>query len=60
MTIGELAMSWIENANTTPTEITVDDAAQFIGWMDRDTDLPKDLTPEAFADAWNDIIRGDE
>jgi hypothetical protein len=25
--------------------------------MDPDADLPEDLTPEAFMEAWNDIIR---
>ena len=56
MTINELAQNWIENADTTPTRISVERAAEYIGWMDQDTDLPEDLTPEAFAAAWNEII----
>lgn len=58
MTIKELAQNWIENADTTPGEITTETAAEYIGWMDKDSDLPEDLTPEAFADAWNEIVRG--
>ena len=56
MTIMELAQNWIENADDTPTRISVERAAEYIGWMDPDSDLPEDLTPEAFADAWNRII----
>ena len=57
MTIRELAMNWIENADTaTPTFITVAQAADYVGWMDKDSDLPEGLTPETFAEAWNDII----
>lgn len=60
MTIKELAMNWIENADVSPVpEITAETAEQYISWMDSDTDLPDDLTPEAFADAWNSIIRGE-
>ena len=55
MTIKELAQNWIENADTTPERITVDQAAEYIGWMDKDS-LPEGLTPEAFAAAWNDIV----
>jgi len=58
MTIKELAMNWIENADTTPGEITAEQAAEYISWMDPDTDLPEDLTPEAFAAAWNEVING--
>lgn len=58
MTIRELAQNWIENADTTPEEITTETAAEYIGWMDKDSDLPEGLTPEAFAEAWNNIIRG--
>lgn len=56
MTVKELAMNWIENADTTPGKITVEQAEEYIGWMDRDTDLPEDLTPETFAEAWNEIV----
>ena len=58
MTIKELAMNWIENADTTPQEITVEQAAEYISWMDPDTDLPEGLTPEAFQEAWNNVING--
>jgi len=58
MTIRELAQNWIENADTTPEAITVEQAAQYISWMDPDDDLPEGLTPEAFAESWNDIITG--
>ena len=56
MTIKELAQNWIEHADTTPRLISTDTAAEYISWMDPDTDLPEDLTPESFAAAWNDII----
>lgn len=56
MTIKELATNWIENADTTPVEITVEQAAEYISWMDSDTDLPEGLTPENFAEAWNEVI----
>ena len=57
MTIRKLALNWIEHADNTPTEIDLDTASAYIGWMDPETDLPEDLTPEAFMEAWNDIIR---
>lgn len=59
MTIRELAQNWIENArDDIPGTITVEQAAQYISWMDPDDDLPEGLTPEAFSEAWNDIITG--
>lgn len=57
MTIRELALNWIEHADGTPTEIDLDTASTYISWMDPDVGLPEDLTPEAFMEAWNDIIR---
>jgi hypothetical protein len=56
MTIKEIAQNWIENADTTPDEITVETAAQYIDWME---DKPEGITPELFADAWNSIVRGE-
>ena len=56
MTIRKLAINWMENADTTPSEIDLDTAADWVSWMDPDTDLPGDLTPETFMAAWNDII----
>lgn len=56
MTIRELAINWMENADTTPSEIDLDTAADYVSWMDPETDLPGDLTPETFMAAWNDII----
>jgi len=58
MTIRELAKNWIDNADTTPGMIDLKTAAQYIDWMDKDEDLPEDLTPESFMEAWNDTIRG--
>lgn len=57
MTIYELALNLIEHADTTPEEIDVSRAAEIIGWLDPDSGLPEDLTPEALSDAWNDIVR---
>lgn len=57
MSISELAMNWIEHADTKPGVIDLETAETYIGWMDPDTDLPEDLTPEAFMEAWNEIIR---
>lgn len=56
MTIREIAQNWIENADTTPEEITVETAAQYIEWME---DKPDGITPDLFADAWNSIVRGE-
>lgn len=56
MTIKELAMNWIENADTTPGPITAEQAAEYISWMDPDADLPEGLTPETFSEAWNEVI----
>ena len=56
MTIRELALNLIEHADETPSEIDLDRAAEIIGWLDPDTDLPGNLTPETFMAAWNDII----
>lgn len=56
--IKNLAQNWIDNADTTPVpEIDIETAEQYISWMDPDTNLPEGLTPEAFMEAWNDIIR---
>ena len=58
MTIRELAQNWIENADVSPVpKITVETAEQYISWMDTGTELPDGLTPELFAEAWNDIIK---
>lgn len=57
MTIRELALNLIEHADETPSVIDLDRAAEIIGWLDPDTDLPADMTPAAFMDAWNDIIQ---
>ena len=57
MTIRELATNLIEHADTTPDVIDLDTAKDYISWMDPDTDLPEDLSPETFMDTWNDIIR---
>ena len=56
MTIKEIAMNWIENADTTPDIIDIEMAEQYISWMDPEQ-IPEDMTPEAFMNAWNDIIR---
>lgn len=57
MTIRELALNLIEHADETPSEIDLDTAVTYISWLDPDTDLPQDLTPESFMASWNDIIR---
>lgn len=57
MTISKLVLNLIEHADTTPTIIDLDTAKEYINWLDPDTDLPQTLTPEAFMEAWNDIIR---
>lgn len=61
MTIKELAQNWIENDRTGDyeREITLDEAAIFVGYMDSDyvSDLDEEITPEKFRDAWNDVIR---
>lgn len=57
MTIRELAQNLIEHADETPVEkIDIARAAEIIGWLDKDSDLPEDLTPEAFMAAFNDIL----
>ena len=56
MTIRELALNLIEHADDAPSEIDLARSAEIIGWLDPNTDLPGDLTPEAFMTAWNDII----
>ena len=57
MTVRELAENLITHADTTPGEIDLETAKTYIGWMDPDSDLPEDLTPESFLEAWNDLIR---
>lgn len=61
MTISELAMNWIVNDTTGEfcnRQITIDEATAFIENMDPDVleDLTEDITPEAFMEAWNDIV----
>jgi len=58
MTTYELAQNLIDNdRDGTPTFIDLARATELIGWLDPDTGLPEDLTPESFMEAWNDIIR---
>lgn len=58
MTIHELALNWIEHSDISPVpEIDIKTAEEYISWMDPDTDLPENLTPQTFMEAWNDIIR---
>lgn len=60
MTIYELALNLIEHAEESPVEkIDITRAAEIIGWLDKDSDLPEDLTPEAFMAAFNDILDDD-
>ena len=53
MSIYELALNLIEHADETPEEIDLNRAAEIIGWLDPDSDLPEDLTPEAFMANWS-------
>lgn len=61
MTLNELITNWIENDRTGEycREITINDAAALVGYMDPDTleNLGEKPTPQAFMDAWNSIIR---
>lgn len=56
MTIYELALNLIEHAEERPTEIDMDRAKEIISWLDPDSDLPEDLAPEPFMEAFNEII----
>lgn len=61
MTVSELALNLITNdrtGNYCHRKITIDEATWIIEHMDPDTieDIEEDLTPEAFIEAWNDII----
>ena len=60
MTLRELITNWIENDRTGAycREITIDDAATLIGYMDPDVldSIDEKPTPQAFMDAWNGII----
>jgi len=56
MTIRELAQNLIDHAEETPSTINLDRAAEIIGWLDPSIGLPEGLTPEAFMEAFNDII----
>lgn len=63
MTIRELALNLIEHADEELAEIDLDRATEIISWLDPDSNLPEDLTPEAFMEAFNEIIKessGDE
>lgn len=61
MTLKELALNWIENDRTGEycREITIDDAAVLVGYMDLDVleSIEEKPTPHAFMNAWNSIIR---
>ena len=61
MTIKKLALELILNDRTGDycnRKITAEEATNFISWMDPDVleDLTEDITPEAFMEAWNDIV----
>ena len=61
MTLKELAINCIENDRTGEycREITIDDAAALVGYMDPDVleSIEEAPTPRAFMDAWNSVIR---
>lgn len=61
MTLKELALNWIENDRTGEYchEITIDDAAALIGYMDPDVleSIGEKPTPQAFMDAWNSVVQ---
>lgn len=63
MTIRELAINLIENDSTSDRHLlTLEEAATIVGDLladDDDGDLPHDLTPEAFRDAFNDELMMD-
>ncbi len=60
MTTNELAINLIENADTGDLHfLTLEEAANIVGDLladDDNGDLPHDLTPEAFRDAFNDEL----
>lgn len=55
MTISELALNLIEHSDEPVEQIDLARAAQLIGYLDPNNDLPENLTPEAFMEAWNEI-----
>ena len=59
MTIRDLATNLIEHADDTRDIVEIDlaRAAEIVSWLDPDSDLPEDLTPEFFMETWNDLIR---
>lgn len=62
MTINELAQNLIDNDRSgdyRDRKVTLEEAKNFIDWMDPDADRPEDLTPETLADALNEIITAD-
>lgn len=57
MTIKEVAENWILNADTSDlTPIDIKTARQYVSWMDPDQ-TPEDMTPEAFMNAYNSLVR---
>lgn len=61
MTIKELALEWIRNDRTGDycnRKITAEEATNFVNCMDPDIleDLTENITPEAFMEAWNNIV----
>lgn len=63
MTLKDLVQNLIENDRTGDyydREITVDEAAQFIGYLDDETidAVSDEVTPEAFSAVWNEIVKG--
>ena len=57
MTIREFAENLILHAEEPQSEIDLARAAEIISWLDPDSGLPEDLTPETFMEAFNDLIR---
>lgn len=57
MTIRELAENLILHAEEPQSEIDLARAAEIISWLDPDSGLPDNLTPETFMEAFNDLIR---
>ena len=52
----DFVLNLMGNADHTPTEITPDKAAEWIGFFEQDQ-IPDGLTPERFADIWNQYVK---
>ena len=54
-----IIQTWIENADTTPKEIGLEEATDWFGYFEPEEIKEFNVTPELIRDTWNRLIKGE-